>query len=126
MPIKEKGNIIEAVYRGVDMFDCVMPSRNARHGHVNTWSGVRNLLNVKYETDSNPIDINCDCPVCKRYSRAYLRHLLKAKEGLAARLCVMHNLYFYNTLMEKIRDAISMATFDQFREQYVSILDERI
>lgn len=126
MGVGKPGNIIEAVYRGVDMFDCVMPSRNARHGHVNTWSGVRNLLNVKYETDSNPIDINCDCPVCKRYSRAYLRHLLKAKEGLAARLCVMHNLYFYNTLMEKIRDAISTSTFDQFREQYVSVLDERI
>ncbi len=126
MGVGKPGNIIEAVYRGVDMFDCVMPSRNARHGHVNTWSGVRNLLNVKYETDSNPIDINCDCPVCKRYSRAYLRHLLKAKEGLAARLCVMHNLYFYNTLMEKIRDAISTSTFDQFRDQYVSVLDERI
>lgn len=126
MGVGKPGNIIEAVYRGVDMFDCVMPSRNARHGHVNTWSGVRNLLNVKYETDSNPIDINCDCPVCKRYSRAYLRHLLKAKEGLAARLCVMHNLYFYNTLMEKIRDAISTSKFDQFREEYALILDERI
>lgn len=126
MGVGKPGNIIEAVYRGVDMFDCVMPSRNARHGHVNTWSGVRNLLNLKYEIDSNPIDVNCNCPVCKRYSRAYLRHLLKAKEVLAARLCVMHNLYFYNTLMEKIRDAITTSTFDQFREQYASILDERI
>ena len=126
MGVGKPGNIIEAVYRGVDMFDCVMPSRNARHGHVNTWSGVRNLLNLKYETDSNPIDSECDCLVCKRYSRAYLRHLFKSKEMLASRLCVMHNLYFYNTLMEKIRDAIFQSTFCDFREKYATILDLRI
>ena len=126
MGVGRPGNIIEAVHRGVDMFDCVMPSRNARHGHVNTWSGVRNLLNLKYETDPNPIDSECDCLVCKRYSRAYLRHLFKSKEMLASRLCVMHNLYFYNTLMEKIRDAIFQSTFCDFREKYATILDLRI
>ena len=126
MGVGKPGNIIEAVYRGVDMFDCVMPTRNARHAHVNTWSGVRNLLNLKYETDPNPIDKECDCLVCRRYSRAYLRHLFKAKEMLASRLCVMHNLYFYNTLMEKIREAICKSNFCDFRRKYAAILDLRI
>lgn len=126
MGVGKPGNIIEAVARGVDMFDCVMPSRNARHGHVNTWQGVRNLLNAKYETDPLPIDESCDCPVCRNHSRAYIRHLFKANEMLACRLAVMHNLYFYNTLVEKIRAAIENDSFSDFREQYSKILDTRI
>ena len=126
MGVGKPGNIIEAVWRGIDMFDCVMPTRNARHGHVNTWGGVRNLLNLKYETDPMPIDKECECLVCRRYSRAYLRHLFKSKEMLASRLCVMHNLYFYNTLMEKIREAISESNFCDFKRKYVAILDSRI
>lgn len=126
MGVGKPGNIIEAVARGVDMFDCVMPSRNARHGHVNTWQGVRNLLNAKYETDPLPIDESCDCPVCRNHSRAYIRHLFKANEMLACRLAVMHNLYFYNTLLERIRAAIENGSFSDFREQYSKILDKRI
>ncbi len=126
MGVGKPGNIIEAVARGVDMFDCVMPSRNARHGHVNTWQGVRNLLNAKYETDPLPIDESCDCPVCRNHSRAYIRHLFKANEMLACRLAVMHNLYFYNTLLERIRAAIENGSFSDFREQYSKILDTRI
>lgn len=126
MGVGKPGNIIEAVARGVDMFDCVMPSRNARHGHVNTWEGVRNLKNAKYETDSLPIDENCDCPACKNHSRAYIRHLIKANEMLGARLAVMHNLYFYNTLLEKIREAIENNEFESFRKQFSQILDKRI
>lgn len=126
MGVGKPGNIIEAVSRGVDMFDCVMPSRNARHGHVNTWQGVRNLLNAKYETDPLPIDESCDCPVCRNHSRAYIRHLFKANEMLACRLAVMHNLYFYNTLLERIRTAIENGSFSDFREQYSKILDTRI
>lgn len=119
-------NIIESVYRGVDIFDCVMPSRNARHGHLNTWTGIRNILNAKYQDDSLPIDEECECPTCKNHSRAYLRHLFKAKEMLAGRLAVIHNLYFYNTLMEKIRYALDTDTYDTFREKYVPLLDTRI
>ena len=119
-------NIIEAVSRGVDLFDCVMPSRNARHGHLFTWSGIINLNNAKYERDGNPIDSECDCPTCKNHSRAYVRHLLKANEMLGMRLTVIHNLYFYNTLMEKIREAIDSDTFDEFKEKYVNILGKRI
>ena len=119
-------NIIEAVYRGVDLFDCVMPSRNARHGHVFTWEGIRNLNNAKYETDSRPFDESCDCPVCQKHSRAYVRHLLKAKEMLGNRLAVMHNLYFYNTLMEKIRESLDNGTFEQFRNEHIEILGTRI
>ena len=119
-------NILEAVARGIDLFDCVMPARNARHSHVFTWAGHRNLLNQKYERDERPIDEQCDCPTCRNYSRAYIRHLFKSNEMLAMRLCVMHNLYFYNTLMEKIRDNIEKGTFRSFYEQYVPILDERI
>ncbi len=126
MGVGTPGNIIEAVSRGVDLFDCVMPSRNARHGHLNTWSGIRNIWNAKYQTDDKPIDEECTCPTCQKYSRAYLRHLFKANEMLAMRLAVMHNLYFYNTLMEKIREAIEQDKFDEFKNKYVDVLDSRI
>ena len=119
-------NILEAVHRGVDLFDCVMPSRNARHGHLFTWSGIRNMFNAKYENDDRPIDEECDCPTCRNHSRAYVRHLLKANEMLGQRLTVMHNLYFYNTLMEKIRDALDAGEFEQFYQKYREILDKRI
>ncbi len=119
-------NILEAVHRGVDLFDCVMPARNARHGHVFTWSGHRNLFNQKYERDLAPLDEECDCPTCRRYSRAYIRHLFKAGEMLAMRLCVMHNLYFYNTLMERIRFSIENDSFEEFYQRYRGILDRRI
>ena len=119
-------NILEAVYRGVDLFDCVMPSRNARHGHLFTWSGIRNMFNAKYENDDRPIDEECDCPTCGNHSRAYVRHLLKANEMLGQRLTVMHNLYFYNTLMEKIRKALDAGEFEQFYQKYREILDKRI
>ncbi len=115
-------NILEAVHRGVDFFDCVMPSRNARHGHLFTENGIMHLLNAKYETDSLPIDPDCGCPVCRQYSRSYLRHLFKAKEMLSMRLCVMHNLYFYNHLMEEIRLAMEEDRWESFyrekREKY--------
>ena len=119
-------NIIESVSRGIDFFDCVMPSRNGRHGHLNTWSGIININNKKYEMDESPIDPQCDCPVCRRYSRAYLRHLFKSGEMLASRLAVMHNLYFYNKLMEKIREALDTDTFAAFRAQYSGMLDQHI
>ncbi|MCQ2475092.1 MAG: tRNA guanosine(34) transglycosylase Tgt [Clostridia bacterium] len=126
MGVGTPGNIIEGVYRGVDLFDCVMPSRNARHGHLFTKSGIINLNNNKYEKDPLPIDPECSCPTCRHFSRAYIRHLFKAKEMLAMRLCVMHNLYFYNNLMQEIRDALDNGTFSEFREKYVDILDTRI
>ena len=126
MGVGTPGNILEAVSRGIDYFDCVMPSRNARHGHLFTMSGIINLNNAKYERDLQPIDPLCDCPVCKTHSRAYIRHLFKAKEMLAMRLCVMHNLYFYNMLMQKIRDNLDNGTFTQFKDEYVDILDTRI
>ena len=119
-------NILEAVHRGVDLFDCVMPARNARHGHVFTWSGHRNLFNQKYERDLAPLDEECNCPTCRRYSRAYIRHLFKAGEMLAMRLCVMHNMYFYNTLMERIRFSIENDSFEEFYQRYRGILDRRI
>ena len=119
-------NILEGVARGVDFFDCVMPSRNARHGHLNTWNGVINLNNARSARDDGPIDAQCDCPVCRRYSRAYLRHLLRAGEMLGMRLCVMHNLYFYNTLTERIRAALDEGRFDEFYRQNVPVLDVRI
>ena len=119
-------NILEAVYRGVDLFDCVMPSRNARHGHLFTWNGIININNAKYELDDAPIDDACDCPVCQRHSRAYIRHLLKAKEMLGMRLAVMHNLYFYNTLMERIRYHLDNGTYHDFYAKYKDILDKRI
>lgn len=126
MGVGTPGNIIEGVYRGVDIFDCVMPSRNARHGHLNTWGGIININNAKYEKDSLPIDSQCDCPTCKSFSRAYIRHLFKAKEMLAMRLCVMHNLYFYNNLMEKIRENLDAGTYKEFHDKYVELLDTRI
>ncbi len=126
MGVGTPGNIIEGVSRGVDLFDCVMPSRNARHGHLNTWNGIININNAKYEKDSLPIDPECDCPTCRNFSRSYIRHLFKCKEMLAMRLCVMHNLYFYNTLMEKIRAAIEDDTFSEFKDKYVDLLDTRI
>ena len=119
-------NILEAVHRGVDLFDCVMPSRNARHGHVFTWQGHRNLINNKYATDPRPIDEECDCPTCRRYSRSYIRHLLKVNEMLGMRLTVMHNLYFYNRLMERIREALDAGRFEEFYRKYVGVLDHRI
>ena len=118
-------NIIESVARGVDFFDCVMPARNARHAKLFTWSGTMNLKNAKYERDPRPIDEQCDCPVCRRYSRAYLRHLFKAEEMLALRLAVMHNLYFYNQLTARIREALDNGTFADFRRQYSERLSQR-
>ena len=126
MGVGTPGNIIEAVYRGVDLFDCVMPSRNARHGHLFTHQGIININNEKYKLDDSPIDSQCNCPVCKHHTRAYIRHLLKAKEMLGMRLAVMHNLYFYNTLMEKIREHLDNETFNEFYTKYREILDKRI
>lgn len=119
-------NIIESVYRGVDFFDCVMPARNGRHGHLFTWGGIINIKNEKYARDSLPVDPECGCPVCRRYSRAYLRHLFKAEEMLAMRFAVMHNLYFYNSLMQRIRDSLDTGNFGGFRNKYTEILDKRI
>lgn len=126
MGVGTPSNIIEAVHRGVDFFDCVMPARNGRHGHLFTWSGVININNEKFSRDSRPVDEACACPVCARFSRAYLRHLFKAEEMLAMRLAVMHNLYFYNTLTARIRNAIENNLFQQFKTQYLEILSERI
>ena len=117
-------NILEAVERGVDFFDCVYPARNGRHGHAYTNHGKMNLLNAKYERDDRPLDDTCDCPVCKTYSRAYIRHLLKAKEMLGLRLMVTHNLYFYNTLMEEIRDAIEKGTFQEYKRKKIEMMKE--
>ena len=126
MGVGTPGNIIEGVARGVDFFDCVMPARNGRHGHMFTWNGIINIKNEKYLRDEQPIDSECDCPVCKRYSRAYVRHLFKANEMLAMRFAVMHNLYFYNKLMEKIRMSLDNDNFAQFRSKYTKMLDTRI
>lgn len=126
MGVGTPGNIIEAVSRGVDLFDCVMPPRNARHGHLFTWNGIININNAKYEKDGAPIDTQCDCPTCRIFSKSYIRHLFKCKEMLAMRLCVVHNLYFYNSLMEKIRDNIDNDTFEEFKNKYVELLDTRI
>ena len=119
-------NIIEGVWRGIDLFDCVMPSRNARHGHLFTWQGIINIQNNKYQRDDSPIDPQCDCPVCRNHSRAYVRHLLRAGEMLGMRLAVQHNLYFYNTLMERIRDHLDQGTFGSFRQEFVPLLGRRI
>ena len=118
-------NILEAVHYGIDFFDCVMPSRNARHGNLFTWNGKMNIVNEKYMRDSRPIDEGCGCPACRNYSRAYIRHLIKAKETLGMRLCVLHNLYFYNELMQKIRDALDGDYFESFYQKYRQILGER-
>ncbi|MBE6854909.1 MAG: tRNA guanosine(34) transglycosylase Tgt [Ruminococcus sp.] len=126
MGVGTPSNIIEGVARGIDMFDCVMPSRNARHATVFTWEGIMHLTNQCYITDDRPIDEHCDCPACKNFSRAYIRHLFKAGEQLAGRLAVTHNLYFYNTLTERIRESIENGTFDQFRATYSQRLATRI
>ncbi len=119
-------NILEAVYRGVDFFDCVMPSRNARHGYIFTWKGTMNINNQKYQRDPLPIDPDCQCPACRFYSRSYIRHLLKADEMLGMRLAVLHNLYFYNDLMAKIREAIDEGRYEEFYRHYREILPIRI
>ena len=126
MGVGTPGNIIESVARGVDFFDCVMPARNGRHGHLFTWNGIINIKNEKYARDSQPIDPSCQCPVCRRYSRAYIRHLFKAEEMLAMRMAVAHNLFFYNDLMRRIRESLDEGRFAQFRAQYAEILDKRI
>ncbi len=118
-------NIVEAVYRGVDFFDCVMPSRNARHGNVFTWKGKMTILNEQYFADDRPIDPDCGCPACRSYSRAYIRHLFKAKEMLGMRLAVIHNLYFYNELMEKIREALDEGRYEEFYNHYRVVLGQR-
>lgn len=119
-------NILEAVARGVDIFDCVMPSRNARHGHLFTSQGIINISNAKYELDDSPIDKTCQCPTCKNFSRAYLRHLFKCGEMLAMRLSVMHNLYFYNNLIEEIRASIDENRFEAFYKEKIDVLGNRI
>lgn len=124
MGVGTPANILEAVERGVDFFDCVYPARNGRHGHAYTNHGKMNLLNAKYELDDRPLDETCDCPVCRTYSRAYIRHLLKAKEMLGLRLMVTHNLYFYNTLMEEIRDAIEKGCFQEYKKKKLEQIEE--
>ena len=126
MGVGTPSNIIEAVARGVDFFDCVMPARNARHGRLFTWSGAVNMKNAKYERDERPIDPECTCPVCRRYSRAYVHHLFKAEEMLAMRLSVMHNLYFYNDLTAHIRAALDEGVFSDFRAEYSEKLSQKI
>ena len=123
MGVGTPSNIIEAVARGVDFFDCVMPARNARHGKLYTWEGTINIKNERFKLDGAPIDSSCDCPACRSFSRAYIRHLLAAGEMLAMRLCVMHNLHFYNELMARIRQALDEGTFDEFRAKYSPMLD---
>ncbi len=119
MGVGTPANILEAVERGVDFFDCVYPTRNGRHGHVYTNQGKLNLFNAKYELDDGPIEEGCQCPACRTYSRAYIRHLLKAKEMLGMRLCVLHNLYFYNTMMEEIRDAIDAGRYQEYKAEKI-------
>ncbi len=126
MGVGTPGNILESVRRGVDLFDCVMPSRNARHGHLFTHEGIINMNNQKYENDDSPIDSTCNCPTCRNHSKAYIHHLIKAKEMLAARLCVIHNLYFYNTLMENIRKSLDEGKFEEFYKENIYLLDQRI
>lgn len=123
MGVGTPSNILEAVERGVDFFDCVYPARNGRHGHVYTNKGKLNLFNAKYETDPSPIEEGCQCPACKYHSRAYIRHLLKAKEMLGMRLCVLHNLYFYNTMMEEIREAIETGTFSEYKKNKLARME---
>ena len=126
MGVGTPANIIEGVFRGVDLFDCVMPSRNARHGHLFTKNGVINIFNKKYTKDEQPIDVNCNCPTCRTASRAYIRHLFLAKEMLGMRLAVLHNLYFYNSLMQEIREAINNDCFEQYRAENAEKLSRRI
>ena len=126
MGVGTPGNILEAVNRGVDLFDCVMPSRNARHGQLFTKKGIININNAKYQLDEKPIDEECGCPTCRNYSRAYIRHLFKSNEMLGMRLAVIHNLYFYNNLMKEIRENIENSSFEDYRREYVDLLDTRI
>ena len=126
MGVGTPSNIIEAVARGVDFFDCVMPARNARHAKLYTWEGAINIKNEKYKTDERPIDPQCTCPACQNFSRAYLRHLFAADEMLAMRLAVLHNLHFYNELMVRIRQALDTGTFAEFRAKYSEKLGRRI
>lgn len=119
-------NILDGVFRGVDFFDCVLPLRNAQHGNVFTWNGKVRILREKYKLDESPIDENCRCPACRSYSKAYIRHLLKADERLGMRLCVLHNLWFYNELMAEIRKAIEEERFTKFYETYREILDRQL
>lgn len=126
MGVGTPSNIIEGVARGIDLFDCVMPSRNARHATIFTWNGIMHATNKCYETDPLPLDPECDCSTCRNFSRAYIRHLFKADEQLAGRLAVAHNLYFYNTLMERIRDAIEKGEFEQFRAKYSPFLASKL
>ena len=126
MGVGTPANILEGVERGIDFFDCVYPSRNGRHGHVYTNHGKMNLFNQKYELDPRPIEEGCQCPACRHYSRAYIRHLLKAKEMLGMRLCVLHNLYFYNKLTQRIRDSLDAGEFEAFREEYSKKLAEKV
>lgn len=125
MGVGTPSNIIEGVYRGIDMFDCVMPTRNARHATIFTWNGITHMTNEKYKLDDKPIDEQCDCPTCRNFSRSYIRHLFKAGEQLGGRLAVQHNLYFYNTLMEKIRGSLDEGTFESFRSYYSPKLAEK-
>lgn len=125
MGVGTPANILEAVDRGLDFFDCVYPSRNGRHGHVYTNHGKMNLFNAKYELDDRPIEEGCNCPACRSYSRAYIRHLLKAKEMLGMRLCVLHNLYFYNTMMEEIRDAIDAGEFQAYKKRKLEGMEQK-
>ena len=125
MGVGTPSNIIEAVARGIDMFDCVMPTRNARHATVFTWRGITHMTNECYRLDDKPLDEHCDCPTCRQFSRSYIRHLFKSGEMLAGRLAVQHNLYFYNTLLEKIREALDNGTFAQFRSEYSELLSQK-
>ena len=126
MGVGTPANILEGVRRGVDLFDCVMPTRNARHAHLFTMQGRMNLMNAKYALDENPIEPGCQCPTCRHFTRAYLHHLFKAGEMLAMRLAVMHNLYFYNTLMDKICAALDEGRFEEFYEQHIEAISRRI
>ena len=126
MGVGTPSNIVEGAARGIDFFDCVMPARNARHGKLFTWKGTMNIKNEKYKTDPLPLDPDCQCPTCRSFSRAYLRHLVKADEMLAMRLLVTHNLWFYNELMQKIRDALDQGEFAAFRAKYSEKLSERL
>ena len=126
MGVGTPANILESVRRGIDLFDCVLPTRNARHGHAFTWEGCRNMHNAKYELDELPLDPACDCPVCRNFSRAYIHHLFKSGEMLAMRLCVMHNIYFFNTLFEEIRRSLDQDSFDAFFNERIDTISRRI
>ena len=126
MGVGTPGNILEGVKSGIDLFDCVMPSRNARHGHIFTMNGILNMNNAKYSLDDMPLEPGCNCPACQHHSRAYIHHLFKSKEMLAMRLCVLHNLWFYNNLLKNIRDSLDSGTFSDFYEKYHLVLDKRI